>query len=181
MPAYASTLIYLMALGTLVLDIALVLKVVALFHRSWRMQIRRGAERYGLLAIFLLSTLAIAGTLVMQYVANLQPCVLCWWQRVFMYPIPLISLIAILKNKQISDIADYVLALSAIGFLVALYQHLLQILPQGTLIPCDAADECAVRSVFEFNFVTLPWMAVTMFAVLFLIALVARKKNAISA
>jgi disulfide bond formation protein DsbB len=177
MPPFVSGLIYLMALGTVVLDVALVVKVIALFHGPSRARIVRTGREYGLIAIFILSTLAVAGTLVMQYAGNLQPCLLCWWQRIFMYPIPLLSLIAIIKNRQISDIADYVLTFSVLGFIVALYQHLLQVLPSGTIIPCDATDDCAIRSVFEFHFVTIPWMAMTVFALLFLIALLARKRS----
>ena len=177
MSPYVSTLIYLMALGTLVLDVGLVIKVLGLFYAPTRVRILQGERRWGLLSIFILSTLAVAGTLIMQYAGNLQPCLLCWWQRVFMYPIPLISLIAIIKDQKISDIADYILTLSVFGFVVALYQHLLQILPAGALIPCDASDDCAIRSVFEFHFITIPWMAVTVFATLFLVALLARKSE----
>ena len=176
MPAFVSELIFLMAVGTVVLDVALVIKVLALFHPPSRAQIIGIGREYGLLAIFLLSTLAVAGTLIMQYAGNLQPCLLCWWQRIFMYPIPLISLIAIIKNQKLSDIADYVLAFSVLGFIVALYQHLLQILPTGTIVPCDASNDCAIRLVFDFGFVTIPWMAMTIFAILFLIALLARRR-----
>ena len=177
MSPFVSSLIFLMALGTVVLDVALVVKVLALFHKPSRAQILRVGRQYGLLAIFILSTLAVAGTLVMQYAGNLQPCLLCWWQRVFMYPIPLISLIAIIKGQTLSDIADYVLTLSVFGFIVALYQHLLQILPSGALIPCDATDDCAIRSVFEFHFVTIPWMAMSIFVALFFIAILARRRS----
>jgi len=177
MPAYVSTLIYVMALGTVVFDIALVVKLLALLYAPWRMRILKGEYRYGLISIFVLSCVAVAGTLIMQYAGNLQPCVLCWWQRVFMYPIPLIALIALVKGQTISDIADYVLGLSFLGFLIALYQHLLQVLPTGALLPCDASNDCAVRSVFEFHFVTIPWMAATVFATLFLVALLTRKRT----
>jgi disulfide bond formation protein DsbB len=177
MTPFVSGLIYLMAVGTVILDIALVVKILALFHASSRKHILQSGRRYGLLAIFILSTLAVAGTLIMQYAGNLQPCLFCWYQRVFMYPIPVISLIAILKVKNISDVADYIMALSVFGFAIALYQHLLQVLPSGALIPCDATDDCAIRSVFEFHFVTIPWMAVTVFAAIFLIAFLGRRSD----
>jgi disulfide bond formation protein DsbB len=131
-------------------------------------------RRYGLLAIFILSTLSVVATLVLQYGDNLNPCLLCWWQRVFMYPIAIITLLALIKGRTLSDIVDYVLALSVIGALVAFYQHLLQVLPSGALIPCDATGDCAVRSVFEFGFVTLPWMALTLFIAIALMAIVMR-------
>src|ERR1700722_3322736 len=174
MPAYVSTLIYLMAIGTIVIDVALVIKILALFHKPSRMKIISGGQSFGLLAIFILSTLAVAGTLIMQYAGGLSPCIFCWYQRIFMYPIALISLIALIKGVKISDIADYILALSFIGALFALYQHLLQILPSGALIPCDATDDCAIRTIYYFNFVTIPWMALTVFVAIFLVALLAR-------
>ncbi len=92
-----------------------------------------------------------------------------------MYPIFVISGIAVIKNTSFSDFADYVLALGILGTGIALYQHLLQMLPQGSLIPCSASNECAVRSVFEFGYVTLPWIALSMFALFILIALLGRK------
>lgn len=169
--------IVLMAFGIVALDIALVVCAIALFSPKWRGIIRSFAQDYGLLAIFLLSAGSIFGTLLMQYTALLAPCVLCWWQRIFMYPIALVSLIALVKAKRMSDIADYVIAFSILGGAVSLYQHLLQTLPSGSLIPCDPTNDCSIRLVFEFGFVTIPWMALTVFAALALIAYLARKES----
>lgn len=179
MTPFVSTLIYLMAIGTVVIDVALVIKLLALFHKPSRRKIQRTGQDVGLLAIFILSTLAVAGTLLMQFAGGLNPCDFCWWQRIFMYPIPIISLIALIKGQEISDVADYILALSFIGALFAIYQHLLQVLPQGALIPCDPTNDCAIRTIYYFNFVTIPWMAITVFAAIFLIALIARSKRSV--
>lgn len=157
------------------LDVAIVAAIAILFTNK-RTQFVGIVRSYAWLSIFLLASGCIAGTLIMEYAGLLAPCMLCWWQRIFMYPIALISLVALMKQSDVSKDADYVLALAIPGALVALYQHLLQMLPQGTLIPCDAANECGIRSVFEFGFVTIPWMAFTAFVALALIALVARKR-----
>ncbi len=167
-----------MSLGVVALDIAIVLAVIAFFNKNLRTQMRLLVSRFGLLGIFLFSTFAIIGTLYFQYFVHLNPCVLCWWQRVFMYPIPMLSFIALLKGKRLDDIADYVIALAFFGGAFSLYQHFLQILPAGSLIPCDATNDCATRLVFEFGFVTIPWMGVTTFAALALIALIGRMKSA---
>jgi disulfide bond formation protein DsbB len=169
------TLITAMAAGVVALDVALLVGIAALFT-SKRAQFVGAIRSYGWLMMFLMSAASIVGTLLMQYAGALNPCLLCWWQRIFMYPIALISLVALIKNSDITKDSDYVLALAIPGALVALYQHFLQILPQGTLIPCDAANECGIRSVFEFGFVTIPWMAFTVFAALVFIALVARRR-----
>ncbi|HUO50823.1 MAG TPA: disulfide bond formation protein B [Candidatus Paceibacterota bacterium] len=179
MPAYVSGLIYLMALGTVVLDAAIVACVVALMFPSGRRVIVPVIRSGAFLVVVLLSIACVAGTLIMQYAGALAPCVLCWWQRVFLYPVALIALVAFFKNERFAKIADYVLALSCIGALIALYQHLLQVLPQGALIPCDATGDCAVRSVFEFNFVTIPWMAFTAFVALGIVAWIARREEAV--
>jgi len=165
-----------MALGTVAIDVAIVALVLSLAYRGTRTQTLHLVRTYGLLSILLLSSASVAGTLLMQYAGALVPCLLCWWQRVFMYPIAIIAIIALVKNTRLSLIADYILALSIMGAAVALYQHLLQILPSGSLIPCDAAGDCAVRSVFEFGFVTIPWMALSVFLLIAFIALLSRKE-----
>lgn len=163
--------ITLLSLGVVALDVAIVAILGALCFSQTRSSIITIANRYGVLLLFLLALVSIAGTLYMQYAASLSPCVLCWWQRVCMYPIALISLIALVRGRPLKDIADYALALSVIGGAISLYQHLLQMLPAGTLIPCDATGECAVRSVFEFGFVTVPWMGFSVFVAIALVSI----------
>ncbi|MDB5237787.1 MAG: thiol-disulfide oxidoreductase-like protein [Candidatus Kaiserbacteria bacterium] len=173
---FMPTLITLMALGSVALNVALILGTIVACVPAWRARVFPTVRNNARVIVFLLSALSVAGTLLLQYAGALNPCVLCWWQRVFMYPIVIISFIAFLKNTDFSGIADYVLAMSVVGGAIALYQHLLQVLPSGLLIPCDAAGDCSVRSVFKFGFVTIPWMALSVFAVFVLIAIIARKK-----
>jgi disulfide bond formation protein DsbB len=171
-----SLLITLMALGTVALNAALALALLALFNSAWRTKLFALIRSNARLIFFLLSAASVAGTLFFEFAAGLAPCTFCWWQRIGMYPILFISAIAFLKNTDVSEIADYILALSIFGGAFALYQHLLQVLPTGTIIPCDASGDCAVRSIFEFGFVTIPWMALSVFAVFIFVALIARKK-----
>jgi disulfide bond formation protein DsbB len=166
-----------MALGAVAMNAAFVAIIAALLNGTWRRRIVEFTGRYALLIVFLLSAGCLVGSLFIQYVVLLNPCVLCWWQRIFMYPIALITGVALIKNVKFSDIADYVLVLAIPGAAVSLYQHLLQMLPAGSLIPCDASGDCAVRSVFEFGYITLPWLALSAFALFILIAFIARKKN----
>ena len=168
--------IHLLAWGTAVFNIGFVVGAGAFLfgNGKFRAFIKKNAR----LVIFLLSAASIIATLTLEYVGGLPPCILCWWQRIFMYPVAIISGIAVIKDTDVSDIADYVLAFSLLGGAVALYQHLLQMLPAGSLIPCDAANECAVRSVFELGYITLPWMALSVFAILVLVAFVARPVRA---
>ena len=170
------SLITLMAIGIALLDAAVVIVVLGLITKRYRAPIVAFVRRYALLSIFLLSAACVVGSLYIEYGMNLPPCLMCWWQRIFLYPTALISGIAFSKNAKFSEIADYVLGLSILGSLVALYQHLLQMMPTNPLlVPCDATGDCAVRSVFELGFVTLPWMTFTVCVALVVIALIARK------
>ena len=169
-------LITAMALGSIALDLAVLAAISMLLRAGGRDHLIRLVRSYGLLGLFVLSTLSIVATLLLQYADLLAPCILCWWQRIFMYPIAIISLLALIKGRTLSDIADYVLALSVLGACVALYQHLLQILPSGSLVPCDSTNDCAARLVFEFGFVTIPWMALSIFALIALIAVLGRRQ-----
>jgi disulfide bond formation protein DsbB len=168
--------IFLMALGIAALNAALVLAVLAYCSPTWRPTVRALVGQYGRLAIFLFALGSIGGSLFIQYFASLPPCWLCWWQRIFMYPSVIIAVIAIIKQTDLSDIADYILVMSFFGALVSLYQHLLQVMPAGTIIPCDATGDCAVRSIFELGYITTPWMALSVFAVFVFITLVGRRK-----
>jgi disulfide bond formation protein DsbB len=171
-------LITLMATGTALLDVGIVLALLGLATKQFRAPILRMTREYALMLVFVLSLASVAGSLYLQYGASLPPCILCWWQRIFMYPIVLISGIAFFKGAKFSEVADYVLGLSVLGALVSLYQHLLQMMPTNPLlIPCDATGDCAVRSVFEFGFVTLPWMAFTAFVAIALISFIGRRHN----
>jgi disulfide bond formation protein DsbB len=169
-------LLKLMAFGTVFIDGLIIFGALAALNKEWRSRVLSKLAPHSLNLIFLLSAGGALGALLLEFAGGLAPCLLCWWQRIFMFPVAIISGIAIAQKKKASEVADYVLALSIPGAAVALYQHLMQMTPQGTFpAPCDAANDCAVRSFFEFGFVTLPWMAFTLFAALIFIALLAKK------
>ena len=102
-----NTIITLIAFATVLMDAGILLTVLALLNRTWRDQIYSLATSYGTLAFFLIASASIALTLVFQYAFALAPCLLCWWQRVFMYPTAFIAVIAMIKNTRTSEIADF--------------------------------------------------------------------------
>jgi disulfide bond formation protein DsbB len=134
-------------------------------------------ERWGLWAGFLLSVVATLLTLFYSDVLGIAPCGWCWIQRVFLYPQIILFALALWRRDK--SIADYSIALSIFGGAAALYQHYLQM--GGTsVIPCPAtssqAVDCAVRFVFEFNYITFPFMSFTLFAFMIILMLFIRKK-----
>ena len=107
---------------------------------------------------FLISLVATAGSLFFSEVMKLPPCVLCWYQRIGMYPLVLIFSLALLKGAK--DSALYGLALSLVGLVISLYHNLLyyKIIPES-ITPCTEGISCTSMQIEWLGFVTIPLLA----------------------
>ena len=86
-----------------------------------------------------------------------QPCVLCWYQRIAMYPLSLILGIAAFTNEI--KITKYVLPITVIGGLISLYHYLLEKVPGFAAIkPCSQGIPCDVAWINWFGFITIPFL-----------------------
>lgn len=161
------TLNFYLSLGTIGLQLGAIALVVLSFTNGFS-GVKAMVRTWGLWIAFALSFSASAMTLFYSEVLGFPPCPLCWWQRVFLYPQVVLFALAIWKGER--RVIDYSIALSILGLGVALYHHMLQILPSGTLpCPAEGTVSCAQRLIFEFGYITFPFMAVSAFA--FLLAL----------
>lgn len=107
----------------------------------------------------LISTL---GSLYASEVLKFAPCVLCWYQRVAMYPLVPIFLVGILKKDK--NLPFYVLPLAIFGGLVALYQVLLQagFIPESAT-PCTFGVSCTTRYLNLLGFIDFPFLSLLSF------------------
>ncbi len=123
-------------------------------------------QKKGVLISFAVSLLATVGSLFLSEVAKFTPCLLCWYQRILMYPLVIILGVALFKKTR--DVAYYVLPLSVVGAIIAAYHYYLQINPQA-LAPCSAVGvsaSCTGRPFTHFGYITIPWMAFSAFVVI---------------
>lgn len=109
--------------------------------------------------------LATAASLFLSEVLGYPPCVLCWYQRIAMYP--LVPLIAAGILRRDRGIHLYVLPLSVIGLAIALYHNLLYIgiIPEAASA-CRAGVSCTTRFFEWFGFITIPFLSLTAFALI---------------
>lgn len=115
-------------------------------------------------------------TLLYSDYLGVLPCDLCWYQRIFLYP--QVFLFALAWYRRDTRIFGYTLLLSTIGFVIALYHHIMQ-LGYDVLRPCSTspfAIDCAKPTFIEYGFVTFPFMGVVLFAILILLSLHNRKR-----
>lgn len=108
------------------------------------------------------SIVATAGSLYYSEIKHYTPCVLCWYQRIFMFPLVIILAIGILRKDK--GISYYVLPLSLTGILISFYQVLLQ---QGIIneafTPCTYGISCTTKYVSFLGFITIPLMSFAAF------------------
>ena len=142
-------------------------------------------DKNSLLLIFIVSVLATLGSLFYSEVAGYEPCKLCWFQRIFMYPLALISGIALyFKDRAVKK---YIMPMASIGLAIALYHYLLQIqklifpsfeLPSNCGLVGYSAG-CSNYFVLKLGYITIPMMAATAFAMIIVILIIQKKKSKI--
>lgn len=123
-------------------------------------------NKYALYLAFLQAWAATLGSLYFSEIKGLFPCQLCWYQRIFMYPLAVIFAVAIYrKDKQI---AYYALPLSVLGATVALYHYLIQwtALKEINPISCSVINDCSQKQVVYLGFITIPLFSLAAFLVI---------------
>lgn len=116
-------------------------------------------SRYGIVIAFSISLASVIGSLYYEFVRGFEPCVLCWWLRILIYPQVLILAIAMFKKDY--GVRKYSIALSSLAVLVSLYQSLLPLLGDA-FSPCSASGvSCTKIYVIYFDFITIPVMALS--------------------
>lgn len=127
----------------------------------------------------------VAMTLLYSEVLGFVPCSLCWLQRIALYPQALLSIFAFRTNDS-QFFPLYGMALSAFGFVVAVYQYIYQALPHelltSGLVPClaDGSADCSKKVMEIFGFVTFPFLSAVLFIFLFVLYLHMRKHSRVS-
>lgn len=127
--------------------------------------------KYYLNIVFFLGLAAALGSLGFSEIAQLAPCRLCWYQRVFMYPIPILAGLALLF-KDHKHVHRYILSFSVIGMAIAFYHYLIQMTDLGDYaISCGIEVTCTALDIVYFGFITIPFMSFVGFAAISILSL----------
>lgn len=122
----------------------------------------------GLLFGFIVALTAMLGSLFYSEIAKYEPCVLCWYQRILMYPQTVLLGMGFVRREK--TIIPYSLAMVIPGLFLSGYHYLMQrsLVPAITCSALGYAASCTKTFTMQFGYITIPLMAATAFLMLIL-------------
>ena len=159
--------------GAILLQIISVAALLMLFFGPKQNSFLDFIDKHFLPIGFFLALSASLFSLVYSEIINFLPCYLCWYQRIFMFPLVFLFGIAMwVKDRKI---VKYVLSLTCVGFVISVYQNFFYYFGEGSSLPCDASGvSCYQQLISEFGgYISIPMLALTsFFSILVLILIV---------
>ena len=120
-----------------------------------------------------ITTTSMLGSLYFSEVAHFVPCTLCWYQRIAMYPLAILTVMAAVRKE---DLSPYVRVIASIGLVISAYHWLLERFPNIDAGVCSTAVPCELVWFEKFGFITLPFMAFTAFAAVLAVTTLPRQE-----
>lgn len=173
MPAYIENFNQLLSIGTIILQIVILLIAINLtFSRSHNNKVLSFFKKYGFYFGFATALASVALSLFYSEIIGFPPCELCWIQRIFIYPQVILFGMELYKRDR--AIVDYSMVMSIFGMIVSLF-HMYVERGGAASISCAAGGKAAISCAFlyveEFSYVTIPVMALTASVFIFILLL----------
>ncbi|WP_228126437.1 disulfide oxidoreductase [Candidatus Marinarcus aquaticus] len=126
------------------------------------------------LFMFFISLIATLGSLFFSEVMEFIPCSMCWYQRIFMYPLVLIFLVNLLYPDD--TLFKYAFPVAFTGFAFSVYHNLLMfgIIPEK-IVPCIQGVPCSTRYIDWFGFITIPFLSLMAYGVIIITLILSYK------
>lgn len=126
---------------------------------------------------WLVAMVSTLGALFLGEVMGYTPCVLCWYQRIAMFPLTLILAAGLFPFDR--RVVRYALPLAVVGCLLAAF-HLALVagwIPEA-IKPCQQGVPCSNTPVVWFGFVTIPLLSLLSFSIICGLLLATTRKGA---
>jgi disulfide bond formation protein DsbB len=140
--------------------------------------VNRSDDRGWLLvfAAWVIASAATLGALFFSEIMQLPPCLLCWYQRIFMFPLVLLLPLGLFPFDP--KVVRYALPLACTGGVIAVYHQLLVmgVVPESAG-PCTRGIPCAEVQIEWLGFITIPLLAVAAFTSIIVLLLIARSRT----
>ena len=114
---------------------------------------------------WLISCLSMGGSLFFSEVMEFPPCILCWYQRIAMYPLVAIFMVGLFPLSK--EVFKYSAPFVALGWLIALWHNLLHLgIIKEDLSPCREGVSCSTVYINWMGFITIPLLSFVAFSLL---------------
>lgn len=125
---------------------------------------------------WLIASMATLGALFFGEVMQLPPCVLCWYQRIFMFPLALILPLGLFPLDR--KVIRYGLALALPGAGFAAFHLLLVagVIPES-IKPCTRGVPCSATVIEWFGFLTIPLLSLIAFSTIIALLVAAHLRS----
>ena len=173
--AVSTFLALLAVLGLVFLVVVVVLAVVAKLRGGlpeWAVPLREGIGEVALPLAFAVALTTTLGSLYMSEVAKFPPCILCWYQRICMYPLVILTAVAWFRKD--AAVKWYALPLVVIGAGISTYHYLIERFPDQVSFSCNTDVPCSTVWIWKFHFLSIPGMAWVGFLLIGTLVLLAR-------
>lgn len=165
---------FLALLAVLALTFVVVTAVVAVWSAAagtpaWAHQLRAAIAPVAVPLAWAVALTCTLGSLYLSEVAKFPPCILCWYQRIAMYPLVVVLGVAALRRDR--TVGWYAVPLAGIGLCISVYHYLVERFPDSVSFSCSADVPCTTVWVWKFHFLSIPGMAGIGFATILTLVL----------
>ena len=162
-----------LGVGAIIMQIFAVIALFLLFLGPKKNKFLAFIDKHYLTLGFIITLLSALFSLVYSEIIGFIPCYLCWYQRVFMFPLVFIFGAAIWSKDR--KVVKYTLPMLAVGFVFSVYQNFFYYFGESSTLPCDASGvSCYQRLISEFGgYISFPMLALSGYLALITIVLVA--------
>jgi len=161
-------LIAILSYGTFLADALIVIFLLYFFGKK---NLPLFLKKNSLLFAFLIALFGTLGSLFFSEVMNYAPCTLCWYQRVFMYPLVVLFGVGLVRKSK--NIADYGIVLSIFGGLFSLYHSFIQAMSDPGICGEGTVD-CIQKYIYGYGFMSIPIMTLTAFVLVIILCFIWR-------
>lgn len=128
-----------------------------------------------LFACWIVVSISTLGSLFFSEIMEFPPCVLCWYQRICMFPLVLILLVGLFPFDK--SIVKYALPLAIVGWCFAFYHYLLY---SGFILesvqPCSQGVSCSETYIDLFGFLTIPMLSLISFSTIVALLFILKRR-----
>ena len=124
---------------------------------------------------WLLVSVSTMGSVFFSYVMNFAPCVLCWYQRICLFPLVIVLAVGLFPFDK--GVIKYALPLAIAGWLTAFYHTLLYagIIPEN-IQPCSQSVSCTEKYIDLFGFLTIPMLSLLSFSAIIALLIILKRR-----